>query len=393
MDIPSMLIRELKLPKTMSFFLFGARQVGKTSLVKTLFDPKTTKYYNLFVTQDYARLVANPGILREDLDNVGPEITHVFIDEAQRIPELLNEVQYLLDNKTPLHFILSGSSARKLRRGKANLLAGRAWAYNLYPLTLHELPSHYTLNNILAFGTLPPNIVAVDDFTRTENLRAYVDVYLREEIEMEALSRNIGGFIRFLSIAAQCNGEQINFSNIARDVGLSDMTVKEYFKILEDTLLGTFLMPFTHSERKKHKLSPKFYFFDTGVLRATQKKLTLQLEPQTFEFGSYFETWIINEVRRISEYLRKDLDMSFLRTANDVETDLVITFPDGRVWAIEIKSKKDPIPKDFASGFEAILKLAPKARCICVCNGERARKVEGYDVVPYAEFLHELRSA
>ncbi len=388
-----MLSRELNLPKNKSFFLFGARQVGKTSLIKTLFNPKTTRYYNLFVTQDYSRLVANPGILREDLAHVGPDITHVFIDEAQRIPELLNEVQYLLDNKAPFHFILSGSSARKLRRGKANLLAGRAWAYNLHPLTLRELPSNYTLNNALAFGTLPPNVVATDDFTRSENLRTYVDVYLREEIEMEALSRNIGGFIRFLNIAAQCNGEQINFSNIARDVGLSDVTVKEYFKILEDTLLGTFLMPFTHSERKKHKLSPKFYFFDTGVLRATQKKLTVQLEPQTFEFGSYFETWIINEVRRISEYLRKDLEISFLRTANDVETDLVISFPDGRIWAIEIKSKKDPILKDFASGFEALLKIAPNARCICVCTGDRTRKVERYDVLPYAEFLDDLRSA
>jgi predicted AAA+ superfamily ATPase len=210
---------------------------------------------------------------------------------------------------------------------------------------------------------------------------------------MEALSRNIGGFIRFLSIAAQCNGEQINFSNIARDVGLSDVTVKEYFKILEDTLLGTFLMPFAHSERKRHKLSPKFYFFDTGVLRATQKKLSLRIEPQTFEFGSYFETWIINEVRRISEYSRKDLEMSFLRTANNVETDLVITFPDGRVWAIEIKSKKDPIAKDFVSGFEALLAVAPEARCICVCSGDRARKVAGYDVIPYAEFFKELRAA
>ncbi len=388
-----MLKRELNLPKNKSFFIFGARQVGKTSLVKTLFNPKTTKYYNLFVTQDYSRLIADPGILREDLQNVGPDITHVFIDEAQRIPELLNEVQYLLDNNAPLHFILSGSSARKLRRGKANLLAGRAWAYNLYPLTLKELPSNYTLNNTLAFGTLPPNVVATDDSTRRENLRAYVDVYLREEIEMEALSRNIGGFIRFLNIAAQCNGEQINFSNIARDVGLSDVTVKEYFKILEDTLLGTFLMPFTHSERKKHKLSPKFYFFDTGVLRATQKKLTVQLEPQTFEFGLYFETWIINEVRRISEYLRKDLEISFLRTANNVETDLVISFPDGRIWAIEIKSKKDPISKDFSSGFEALLKIARKARCICVCTGDRARKVNGYDVLPYAEFFDALRSA
>ncbi len=152
-------------------------------------------------------------------------------------------------------------------RGRGNLLGGWAWSYQLYPLTYKELPPEVSLSRVLGLWTLP-KILTVSDAEAVENLRAYAEVYLKEEIEAEALSRNIGGFIRFLKIAAQTNAEQINYSNISRDVNLSSVTIKEYFKILEDTLIGHFLFPFSHSERKKHKTSPKFYFFDTGVLRS-----------------------------------------------------------------------------------------------------------------------------
>ena len=392
MDIQSMLSRELKLPKNKSFFLFGARQSGKTSLIEERFSVEQRHSYNLFLSYDYARLVAQPGLLREEILALDSSITHVFIDEVQRVPSLLNEVQHLLDQRIAQNFILTGSSARKLRRGQANLLAGRAWSYNLYPLTLEELPHTYTLNDILSFGTLPANVTAQKE-DRRENLRAYVSVYLKEEIEAEALSRNIGGFIRFLAIAAQTNGEQLNYSNIARDTGISDVTVKEYFKILEDTLLGFFLLPFSFSERKKHKLSPKFYFFDTGVLRATQKRISLDVEATTFEYGNYFESWVINEVQRITSYLRKDLSLSFLRTANDVEVDLVLTFPDETIWGVEIKSKETPVESDFRAGFEALRSVTDKARCMCVCTGKHPRTVGGYEVLPYGEFFELLRSS
>lgn len=386
-----MLWRERKLPNNHSFFLFGARQTGKTSLIKEQFNQKMLLSYNLFQSDDYSRLVANPSLIQEEVRGLQSSITHVFIDEVQRVPELLNVVQTLIDEGIDQKFILSGSSARKLKRGRGNLLAGRAWSYNLFPLTAKELPEGYPLNDILSFGTLPINVVAKEVREKEENLRAYVDTYLKEEIEAEALSRNIGGFIRFLSLAAQSNAEQLNYSNIARDTGISDVTVKEYFKILDDTLLGFFLMPFSFSERKKHKLSPKFYFFDTGVLRATQKRLSLPIQKGTFEYGNYFETWIINEVRRLSSYLRKDLELSFLRTANNAEVDLVITFPNQEVWGVEIKSKEVPIAADFNAGFAALRSLVPDARCICVCTAPRTRQLDDYEIMPYDTFLTLLR--
>jgi predicted AAA+ superfamily ATPase len=391
MDFQRYIKRELSLPKEQSFFLFGARQTGKTSLVKASFPEKSVQEYNLFLSEQYARFVARPNLLREEVEAIKGSVTHVFIDEVQRVPELLNEVQYLMDSDAGPKFILTGSSARKLKRGRGNLLAGRAWSHNLFPLTYQELIDPPALPLLLSYGSLPANITASGINAKQENLRAYVDVYLKEEIEAEALSRNIGGFIRFLDVAAQMNGELINYSNIARDVGLSDVTVKEYFKILEDTLIGSFLLPFARSERKKHKLSPKFYFFDTGVLRALQKRMTLEIAPQTFEFGNYFETWIINEVHRISSYQRKDLSLSFLRTANDVEVDLVICFPDGHVLGVEIKSKETPQESDFVAGFKALRMLVPQAECVCVCPAKRPRKVGQWDVLPFEKLFELVR--
>jgi predicted AAA+ superfamily ATPase len=392
MDIRSYLRRELNLPQSHSFFLFGARQTGKTSLIRELFEAEKVADYNLFLTEEYTRFVAKPGLLREEVLALPSHVSHVFIDEVQRIPELLNEVQYLIDSGVPQKFILTGSSARKLRRGQGNLLAGRAWSFALFPLTLSELPEATELTSLLTYGSLPPNIIAESDDARRENLRAYVDIYLKEEIEAEALTRNIGGFVRFLSVASQSNGEQLNYLNISRDVGINDVTIKEYFKILEDTLVGFFLTPFAFSERKKHKFSPKFYFFDTGVLRALQKRLQLKIEPQTFEFGNYFETFVINEVRRISSYARKDLELSFLRTANNVEVDLVIRHPDGRVLGVEIKSKETPIESDFESGFKALREICPEAECLCVCTSKRPRQVGEWSVLPYQDFLQLIRA-
>lgn len=385
-----MLKRELNLPISHDFLLLGPRQTGKTTLVSESFNRKTTQVYNLLQSEQFTRFVSNPGLLKEEIFALPKEITHIFIDEVQRVPELLNEVQYLIDQRIPQKFILSGSSARKLKRGRGNLLAGRVWAFNLYPLTFQEI--HKTkLTEILTYGTLPKVVTSKLPQEKNETLRSYVEVYLKEEIEAEALSRNIGGFIRFLSIAAQSNGELINFSNIARDTGISSVTVKEYFKILEDTLIGSFLFPFSYSERKKHKLSPKFYLFDTGILRALHRKLSLEILPMTFEFGMYFESWIINEVIRINSYLRKDWNLSFLRTAKDVEVDLIIETPKGKIIAVEIKSKPNPIAQDYEAGFKALRSLTPKIKCYCVCACDRPRLTEGVEILPYDHFFKLLR--
>jgi predicted AAA+ superfamily ATPase len=386
-----MLKRELNIPKSNSFFLFGARQSGKTTLIRNSFKSEELAEINLLQTETYSQFVSKPDRLREEVWALSEKISHVLIDEAQRVPDLLNEVQYLIDKGVPQKFILTGSSARKLKRGRANLLGGRAWSFELFPLTFLEVPKPVTLNQILSTGTLPANILTDKDSAK-ENLRAYTQMYLQQEIEAEALSRNIGGFIRFLEVAAQCNGEQINFSNIARDVLLSSVTVKEYFKILEDTLLGRFLPALNHSERKKFKTSPKFYFFDTGVLRSLQKRLNTDIRPQTFEYGNYFETWVINEVVRISHYLRKDLSLSFLRTAADVEVDLIITTPSGEMIAVEIKSKDTPIELDYEAGFNAIRLINQKVKKICVCTAERSRKINDVEILPYQEFFKLIRS-
>jgi len=385
-----MLYREFNLQKSNSFFLFGARQTGKTTLIRNSFDVEQLFEINLLSTDVYSQYVARPSLLVEQISNLDNKITHVLIDEAQRVPDLLNEVQYLIDKKCPQKFILTGSSARKLKKHKANLLAGRLWSYELFPLSYLEIPKNISLNTILSIGTLPANLTT-DELSAKENLRSYSRTYLQQEIEAEALSRNIGGFIRFLEIAAQSNGEQLNFSNIASDVLLSSVTVKEYFKILEDTLIGRFLPAFHYSERKKFKTAPKFYFFDTGVLRALQKKLNLELSPQTYEYGNYFETWVINEAFKISSYLRKDFTFSFLRTARDVEVDLIVQNPQGEILAVEIKSKPYPNEIDYQSGFKAIETINSKAKKICVCTASISRKVGDVEILPFGEFFESLR--
>lgn len=383
--------REINILKNNSFFLFGARQTSKTTLIRSSFQTESLHEINLLQSDTYSHYVSKPSLLREEVNALNKNITHILIDEAQRVPELLNEVQYLIDKGVPQKFILTGSSARKLKRGRANLLGGRAWSFDLFPLTLREVPSSHSLNRILSLGTLPANLLAESDFAK-ENLRAYAQTYLQQEIEAEALSRNIGGFVRFLQVAAQLNSEQLNFSNIARDILISSVTVKEYFKILEDTLIGRFLPAFNSSERKKYKTSPKFYFFDTGVLRSLQKRLNTELFPQLYEYGNYFETFVINEVVRISSYLRKDFDLSFLRTESNVEVDLIISTPSGEMLAVEIKSKDTPIEIDFASGFQAISSINKNVKKICVSTGQKARKVNGVEIHPYQDFLELIRS-
>lgn len=385
-----MLTREINLPKLHSFFLFGARQTGKTTLLNEVFEPISTKTYNLLRGEDYTRLIVNSSLFREEVLALPDSVSHVIVDEVQRVPELLNEIHDLLNLNCRKKFIITGSSARKLKRNRANLLAGRALNYRLFPLSYFELGSEFKLDTALAFGTLPHIHITKDVSEKTRLLRSYLEVYLHEEIEAEALSRNIGGFIRFLAVAAQTNTEICNFANISRDVQLNPVTVKEYFKIIEDTLIGSFLLPFSHSIRKKHKTSPKFYFFDTGVVRAAEQKLQAPLVSGSFEYGKYFESWFINEVIKINHYREKDWQLSFLRTANDVELDLIIETPHGEVIGIEIKSKTAPSEVDFSSAFSALEKLVPKARCVCVCTGPSARKVGSYEVLPYDLMLKEL---
>jgi uncharacterized protein len=386
-----MLARELTIPNHASFFLFGPRQTGKSYLIEHSFNQAEVFRINLLSTREYVRYLANPSILFDEVKALPRTTSHVFIDEVQKVPALLDEVQSLIDSKVPQRFILTGSSARKLRRSQANLLGGRAWSLRLYPLSMHELGDSFDLQAALTYGTLPSLALDIQDGDRLETLRSYADTYIEQEIKAEAITRNLSGFVRFLAVAAQCNGEQVNYSSLARDVHLGRETVREYFSVLEDTLIGNFLLPFHHSQRKRHKLSPKFYFFDTGALRAMQQRLSLAIQPGTLEYGNYFETFVINEVFKINAYLKKDWKIGFLRTENDVEVDLTIETPRGQVLGIEIKSKPAPSRLDFNSGCQALKAICPKAKFYCVCSGEHKRIVENTEVLPLKDLMTMLR--
>jgi predicted AAA+ superfamily ATPase len=272
--------RIIQLPNDESFFLFGPRATGKTTLLKHLPLFKNAIYINLLQASDERRFTSNPDSLISIAKALPSEKTHIIIDEVQKTPQLLDIVHELIET-TNKHFILTGSSARKLKRGGANLLAGRAFVFSLHPFTYLEANTNSTLKQYLQWGTLPKVFEYQTDGKKIMYLNAYVNTYLKEEIAAEQVLRALDPFRHFLEVAAQTNGTIINFSKIARDVGASDQTIQKYFCILEDTLIGFFLEAFSHSFRKRLSKSPKFYFFDPGVTRALSGHLTLPLQERT----------------------------------------------------------------------------------------------------------------
>ena len=335
------------------------------------------------------RLVSDPQIFREEVFARDKKITHIIVDEIQRIPALLNEIHFILEQPNPPCFCLSGSSARKMKRSHANLLAGRAWKYDLFPLTHRELGRNFSLDKALNIGTLPSVYLEDSISESNKTLRSYVEIYLKEEIEAEALTRNIGGFLRFLDLAADENGNLINCSTIARESGISYKTVKEYFRILEDTLIGFFLFPYSKSLRKRLIRHPKFYFFDTGVVRALKKKLNVALKRKTFEYGRAFEHFVIAEIMRISNYLQMDYKFSFYRSSNGAEVDLIVETPKEEVFALEIKSSQKP-EIESVGGLKSFKNICPKAKLYCVSNASRSRKSGDISILPWQEIFCEM---
>ena len=384
-----MLTRILKIPKNNSFFLFGPRQVGKTSLVRVALGCEKQLHYDLLISEEFFRLTARPGLLAEEIAASRAAIDFVVIDEIQRIPGLLDEVHRLMESPNPPLFVLTGSSARKLKRSGSNMLGGRAWNLKLFPLTHQELGEQFSLGRALSFGTLP-KIYLSDDFSAKQYLRSYVETYLKEEIEAEALVRSLGVFLRFLSLAAQESGNILNYATMSRDVATSAKTIREYYSILEDTLIGNFLPAFHKSTRKRLASHPKFYLFDTGILRALNKQLTVPLEPQTSAFGVAFEHFVINEVIRLNSYLQLDFDLSYYRTEHGAEVDLIIERPGQVMLAVEIKSSENPSVSDIRGGLSSFKRIGTKARLICVCTSTRRRQVEDFELMPWQDFFNEF---
>ena len=330
-----MINRIAKLSKTNSFFILGPRGAGKSTLIKQKFS-QNCLYIDLLDPQTEDRYRLNPASLKQEL--VGqPRLKRVIIDEVQKIPRILDVVHQLIEEKN-IQFILSGSSARKLKRGGANLLAGRAFVFHLYPFASLELGSQFNLNEALCWGLLPRQFHLKSNSDKEEYLKAYALTYLKEEIQLEQIVRKLSPFRKFLEMAAQMNTKVINYSKIARDIGVDTTTVQNYYSILEETLVGFYLRPYHTSIRKSQRLSPKFYLFDTGVCRALKGTLHIPLQPQTYDFGEAFEHFIILEIIKLAEYNRKNWKYFYLLTKDGAEIDLIIDRPGESTLCIEIKS-------------------------------------------------------
>ncbi len=380
--------RLIKLPKNRSFFLFGARNTGKSTLIEQQFPHENTLMLDLLNTQTAENFSINPEALWDRVSALPAEITHVAIDEIQKVPKLLDVVQRLMKDKNK-HFILTGSSARKLKRGGANLLAGRAFVYHLFPLSFLELDKDFDLDLALNFGTLPEIMQFSTDVDRRELLMAYAHTYLKEEIWEEQFIKTLSPFRKFLEVAAQSNGKIVNFTNIAREVGIDDKTAKAYFEILEDTLIGYFLEPYHHSVRKQISGKPKFYFMDTGLTRALARQLEIPLTPGTHAYGNAFEHFIINEIVCLSSYFRKQYRLSYLRTVNDVEVDLIIERPGKTTLFIEIKST-DNIQPNGLTYFKKLTADTDNVEALCLSKDPYAKKFDHVLALPWREGIKKI---
>jgi uncharacterized protein len=368
---------------TGSAFLFGPRMTGKTFLLREL---PSELYVDLLDPELELKFKQMPRLFWEQISALKSKAL-VVVDEVQRVPALLDYIQKGIEEKQ-LRFILSGSSARKLKRGGANLLGGRAKDLKLHPLTYGEMGPHFAIQNACQYGTLPKTAQCLADRSEEEAksfLKSYSTIYIKEEIQAEALTRNIGAFQRFLQVAIQGNAQIIEFANISRECSVPSTTVKEYYSILEDTLLGDFLWPWDRSERKKAR--PKFYFFDCGVVRAIQNRLNDPPTPS--EMGFLFETWFVREIRRLRDYGRKDHEFSFWREGNH-EIDLLITGGHGAILAIECKSRQELLSAQTIRAFRTRFPKTPLV--VASLNDDVPRRLDsGIDILPWAKALERYQ--
>jgi len=359
-----------------STFVWGARQVGKTTLIRNAYP--TAVYYDLLQAKDFERLLRNPSLLSEESEILNDGDT-VVIDEVQKIPQLLDEVHLLIVRKN-IRFILCGSSPRKLKRSGANLLGGRALKEILYPLVSAEIPD-FDINKAVCHGTLPRHYLVPDPWKR---LGAYIGVYLNEEIRAEALSRDLKTFSRFMEIAAFSNGEIVVYKNIAQDCGIDYRTVAGYFEILVDTLIGYMIPSFTLTQKRRSIQAPKFYYFDVGIANYLRNRRNIQ--PGSADFGHAFEHFIIQELIAYLGYNQKEEQLSYWRTSSGYEVDAIIGA--GRI-AIEIKAT-DEIKSRHTKGLKAFKEEFPDCRLIAVSFDARPRITNDVEVYPAIDFLKKL---
>ncbi len=355
-----------------SHFLFGPRQTGKTFMIRRVLPE--ARIYDLLDSSVYLALSQRPARLAEELT---PQDEVVVIDEVQRLPMLLNEVHRLIEERG-IRFLLTGSSARKLRQDGVNLLGGRARTRYLHPLTCRELGPHFKLSQTIERGLLP-SIYFSDD--PKADLDAYTGTYLQQEIVAEGATRNVPAFSRFLRVAALCNATLVNFTNIANDAQVPRTTVYEYFEILKDTLLLHEVPAWRLSTKRKPLASSKYYFFDVGVTSALQGRL---VKPGTPEFGAAFETWLLHELVAWRDYLSGET-IRYWRSTSGFEVDFIL----GDHTAIEVKAKDNVSPQDLKS-LRALAEEEKLKRYLCVSLEPRPRQVGGITILPFRKFLEAL---
>jgi uncharacterized protein len=386
----SMFNRTLSLPLSRSFFLFGPRSTGKSTLLRLHLPESKALWLDLLDPRLERELARDPSRLSAFLESERKRKAPrkwVVIDEVQKVPELLSLVHQWIGKKQ-FHFAMTGSSARKLKRGGADLLGGRASWFELYSLAHDEIGDCFNLSDVLRWGSLP-EIFELSPMDRVRFLQSYAQIYLKEEVIAEQLIRKIQPFRNFIELAAIQNAQIINYSNFARDCNVDVVTIQSYFEILQDTLVGFELPAYHASIRKRQRTNPKFYFFDNGVVRALAGSLEDSLRSGTSAYGLLFEQFVVSEIFRMMKAREKSWRLSYLTTRDGAEIDLIIEKARGEKWAIEIKSSNRVDPKEV-SRFERLTKDIPEAKALMISQDLIAQRFGTVECLPWLDALKML---
>lgn len=366
------LLNLTELLKQKSHFLFGARSTGKSTLIHANLGDKA-QVYDLLDDDVFERLAREPQILSQKLEK-----KIIVIDEIQRLPKLLNEVHRIL-SKAPVKFLLTGSSARKLKSDSVNLLGGRAWQTHLYPLISSEI-TDFDLLKYLNVGGLPHVYLSLHP---QNELKAYVNLYLKQEIMAEALTRKIEYFLNFLDIISLNNGEELHYQGLSNDSGVPARTIQNYVQILEDTLLGFQIKPYIKTKKRKAITRSKFYLFDLGITNYLAKRGLIEEKSELY--GKAFEHFIIREIKSILEYRQIDMELFYWRSTSQQEVDLII----GNSMAIEIKSTTKA-NESHLKGLKALKEEGQIKRFIVVSNDKLERKIDGFEFIYWKNFIQQI---